>query len=111
MVYGGGLENRYPFRGRGFESHSLRHFGARYTYTRDHLQGRILKDYRAILPISTSHKKSILQQSGVGQGRFFSVVGKADTDPLFPDDPGNAANRRISITLMREAPVFAPSFN
>ena len=55
--------------------------------------------------------RRILQQSGVSQGRFFSVVGKADTDPLFPDDPGNAANRRISITLMREAPVFAPAFN
>lgn len=55
--------------------------------------------------------RRILQQSGVSQGRFFSVVGKADTDPLFPDDPGNASNRRISITLMREAPVFAPSFN
>ena len=55
--------------------------------------------------------RRILQQSGVSQSRFFSVVGKADTDPLFPDEPGNAANRRISITLMREAPVFAPSFN
>ena len=30
--------------------------------------------------------------------------GRADTQPLFPDDPFVAANRRVTITLMREAP-------
>jgi chemotaxis protein MotB len=35
---------------------------------------------------------------------FYAVARKADTDPLFPDDPFIAANRRVTITLMREAP-------
>jgi len=35
---------------------------------------------------------------------FFMVAGRADTQPLFPDDPFVAANRRVTITLMREAP-------
>ena len=33
------------------------------------------------------------------------VAGRADTQPLFPDDPYIAANRRVTITLMREAPA------
>jgi chemotaxis protein MotB len=32
------------------------------------------------------------------------VAGRADTQPHFPDDPLVAANRRVTITLMREAP-------
>ena len=35
---------------------------------------------------------------------FFMVAGRADTQPLFPDDPYIAANRRVTITLMREEP-------
>jgi len=35
---------------------------------------------------------------------FFMVAAKADTQPLFPDDPYVAANRRVTITLMREEP-------
>ena len=36
--------------------------------------------------------------------QFFMVAGRADTQPLFPDDPYIAANRRVTITLMREEP-------
>ena len=36
------------------------------------------------------------------------LAGKADTDPLFPDDPYIAANRRVTITLMHEAPPVPP---
>ena len=49
--------------------------------------------------------RDILAATGVPDDRFFSVVGKADTDPLFPDDPVMAANRRVSILVMREAPL------
>ena len=38
---------------------------------------------------------------GVAKGRISRVVGKAATDPLLPDDPTNARNRRISIVLLR----------
>jgi chemotaxis protein MotB len=37
-------------------------------------------------------------------------AGKADTQPLFPDDPYIAANRRVTITLMREDPALPPGF-
>jgi chemotaxis protein MotB len=36
--------------------------------------------------------------------RFHSITGKADTEPLYPDNPYLPANRRIAITLMSEAP-------
>jgi chemotaxis protein MotB len=35
-----------------------------------------------------------------------SVSGKAGSDPLYPDDPTLAGNRRIAIVLLREAPVL-----
>jgi len=45
-----------------------------------------------------------LAAEGVPASHFFMVAGSADTQPLFPDDPFIAANRRVTITLMREAP-------
>jgi chemotaxis protein MotB len=38
------------------------------------------------------------------------VAGKADTQPLFPEDPFIAANRRVTITMLREAPPLPPDF-
>jgi len=52
--------------------------------------------------------RRMLQQTGVPDTRFSEVTGRASTDPLFPDDPFLSGNRRISITLMREAPVLPP---
>jgi chemotaxis protein MotB len=54
--------------------------------------------------------RQILEDEGVPPGHFFQVAGKADTQPLFPDDPYIASNRRVTITLMREAPPMPPSF-
>ena len=53
--------------------------------------------------------RRILRESGVTYDRFADVIGKADTDPLFPDDPVRNENRRISILVLREAPVVPPS--
>ncbi len=53
--------------------------------------------------------RRMLQQTGVPEGRFFEITGRASTEPLFPDDPYISGNRRISITMMREQPVLAPS--
>ena len=47
--------------------------------------------------------RQILQDEGLPGSHFFMVAGKADSQPLFPDDPHIAANRRVTITLMREA--------
>lgn len=55
--------------------------------------------------------RQVLQNEGVSQGHFFMVAGRADTQPLFPEDPGMAANRRVTITLMREAPPMPAQAN
>jgi chemotaxis protein MotB len=51
-----------------------------------------------------SAAREILASSGLSDDRFAAVTGKADTEPLFPDNPYIAANRRISILLLKEAP-------
>ena len=50
--------------------------------------------------------RQILQGAGVDPDRVYQVSGKAGSDPLYPDDPTLAGNRRISIVLLREAPVL-----
>jgi len=51
-----------------------------------------------------------LEAEGVPSSHFYMVAGRADTQPLFPDDPFIAANRRVTITLMREQPPIPPNF-
>jgi chemotaxis protein MotB len=48
--------------------------------------------------------RQILEKEGVPAANLYMVAGRADTSPLFPDDPYIAANRRVTITLMREEP-------
>ncbi len=48
-----------------------------------------------------------LTEAGVPAARIQNVIGKADSDPLLPNDPANAANRRISIVLLRDRPQVA----
>ncbi|MFN4297989.1 MAG: flagellar motor protein MotB [Brevundimonas sp.] len=60
-------------------------------------------------PLSSARadaSRQILQGAGVDPDRVFQVSGKAGSDPLYPDDPTLAGNRRISIVLLREAPVL-----
>ena len=52
--------------------------------------------------------RQILERQGLPPSHIFSVVGKADGQPLFPDDPSLSANRRVTITLMREDPPLPP---
>jgi chemotaxis protein MotB len=52
--------------------------------------------------------RQILEREGMPSSHIFAVAGRADTQPLFPDDPSLAANRRVTITLMREAPALPP---
>ncbi len=53
--------------------------------------------------------RQILQETGVDADRIYQVSGKAASDPLYPDDPTIAGNRRIAIVLLREAPVLPPN--
>jgi chemotaxis protein MotB len=54
--------------------------------------------------------RRILEEEGVPTSQIMEVGGKADTQPLFPDDPYIAANRRVTITLMREEPPIPLDF-
>ena len=48
--------------------------------------------------------RQILEEFGLSDERLESVVGRADADPFFPNDPYLAANQRISILLLNEKP-------
>jgi chemotaxis protein MotB len=52
--------------------------------------------------------RQILQREGLPAAHIYSVSGEADNKPLFPDDPSLSANRRVTITLMRENPAVPP---
>jgi len=52
--------------------------------------------------------RRLLEAEGVPTSHIYMVTGRADTLPLFPDDPYIAANRRVTITLMRENPPLPP---
>jgi chemotaxis protein MotB len=52
--------------------------------------------------------RALLQAGGLAGDRIYEVSGKAGSEPLLPEDPNGSANRRLSITLLREAPPVAP---
>lgn len=52
--------------------------------------------------------RRIVEAQGLPNDRIYQVVGKADSEPLFPEDPRMAANRRLSIVLLREMPAVPP---
>jgi chemotaxis protein MotB len=54
--------------------------------------------------------RQVLEDVGLPGSHIFAIAGKADSQPLFPDDPHIAANRRVTITLMREAPPIPIGF-
>jgi chemotaxis protein MotB len=49
--------------------------------------------------------RRLLSDGGLPEARIKSVIGDADRDPLLPADPLAAANRRIAILVMRDAPA------
>ncbi|MFA5121553.1 flagellar motor protein MotB [Zavarzinia sp.] len=52
--------------------------------------------------------RRVLTEAGVRPNRIYQVSGKASSEPLNPDNPLDPANRRITITLLREVPVLPP---
>lgn len=48
--------------------------------------------------------RRILEEFGLSRDHVFSVVGRGENDPLFPNDPYLAANQRISILVIAEEP-------
>jgi chemotaxis protein MotB len=53
--------------------------------------------------------REILSGAGFPNDRFTSVVGRADTEPVFPDNPYLAPNRRVTITLLNAEPPLPPN--
>ncbi len=53
--------------------------------------------------------RDMLSENGLPDDRFEAVIGRADTQPFFPDNPFLAPNRRVSILLVSEAPPLPPS--
>jgi chemotaxis protein MotB len=54
--------------------------------------------------------RRILEAEGFPANNIFMVAGRADSQPMFPDDAYMAANRRVTITLMREEPPLPVGF-
>lgn len=52
--------------------------------------------------------RRLLVEAGLPEGRIRSVSGHADRDLLLSDRPNDAANRRVSITVLRQVPDAAP---
>ncbi|MFT6676399.1 MAG: chemotaxis protein MotB [Sulfitobacter sp.] len=48
--------------------------------------------------------RRVFEHSGVSRNRFIRVSGLADTQPLIPEDPKAASNRRISILVQYRKP-------
>ncbi len=48
--------------------------------------------------------------AGVDEKKISRVVGRADQEPLIEEDPFLPENRRISIILLRGAPVLPPGY-
>lgn len=54
-----------------------------------------------------NNARRALERNGVRTGRIFRVDGSAATEPLMPDQPNDARNRRIAVTIMRSDIVDA----
>jgi len=52
--------------------------------------------------------RRLLTEAGLPEARIRSVAGYAERDPLLPETPGAAANRRVAITLLTTVPEPRP---
>ena len=70
--------------------------------------GKSTGDDWALSAARANASRGVLQEAGIDADRVYQVAGKANSDPLFPDDPTLPGNRRIAIVLLREKPVLPP---
>lgn len=47
--------------------------------------------------------RRFMEAHGIDNARMFKVEGRSSTDPLLPEAPGDARNRRIALTLLRNS--------
>lgn len=55
--------------------------------------------------------RRLLINAGVDRSRVANVQGRADTEPLLPEDTTDPSNRRIGIVLLRENFIGGPAFD
>ena len=77
-------------------------------HTSVNANGRTAEGDWALSAARANSAREIMQGAGVRADRVYQVSGKANSDPLYPDDPMLAGNRRIAIVLLREKPVLPP---
>jgi chemotaxis protein MotB len=65
-------------------------------------------DDGALSAARANASRNVLQEAGIDPDRVYQVSGKANSDPLYADDPTLPGNRRITIVLLKEAPVLPP---
>ncbi len=73
------------------------------------VQGQKGGDDWALSAARANASRNVLQEVGIDPDRVYQVSGKANSDPLYADDPTLPGNRRIAIVLLKEAPVLPPS--
>ena len=77
-------------------------------HTSASMNGRKADTDWALSSARADASRRLLQTTGVDPDRVYQVAGKANSEPLYPDDPTLPGNRRIAIVLLREAPVLPP---
>ncbi|MBP7816980.1 MAG: OmpA family protein [Phenylobacterium sp.] len=77
-------------------------------HTSASMNGRKADSDWALSSARADASRRLLQTTGVDPDRVYQVAGKANSEPLYPDDPTLPGNRRIAIVLLREAPVLPP---
>jgi chemotaxis protein MotB len=65
--------------------------------------GRAYDNWELSTDRANSSRRGLID-AGVPGARISRVVGKADQEPLFAENPADPRNRRISIVLLREQP-------
>jgi chemotaxis protein MotB len=77
-------------------------------HTSASLNGALADGDWALSSARADASRKVLQSAGVAPDRVYQVSGKANSEPLYPDDPTLPGNRRMAIVLLREAPVLPP---
>ncbi|MDP3385007.1 MAG: OmpA family protein, partial [Phenylobacterium sp.] len=79
-----------------------------YGHTSVNMNGARSEGDWALSATRADSSRRVLQGAGVASDRIYQVSGKANSEPLYPDDPTLPGNRRIAVVLLREAPVLPP---
>jgi chemotaxis protein MotB len=77
---------------------------AGYTDAHPYTRGGNYTNWELSVDRANASRRALIE-AGLSPDRIARVTGKADTEPLFPKDPFNPRNRRISITLLQNTSV------